>query len=656
MMERKWMWVLALILGMLVIPPVVLAAPPQPQQPADIDDVHWDEVYHNTRLSFYRTPFGAVPTGQAITLSLRTAHNDLDNATLVVYNIDPSTDGDSTQDGTYWEVVTTTSSSDSTYDYYTFVVPAQPTTRTLYYKFRLRDGSDCDWYVDNCAHNSYDHEDRCENGRGKMVEGKSGDQCADSDANYANNSFDITVYDAGFTVPDWAQNAVIYQIFPDRFRNGDPGNDDAWPYSDVYSTPVHLHTTWNEAPDNPRDSSSSYYNHWSADFFGGDLQGIIDELDYLQGLGVTALYLNPIFASPSNHGYDTSNYLQINPRFGTTATFQTLATEAHQRGIKLILDGVFNHTGSDSTYFDRYHRWDANGNPITATDGSGACEAAGSSYADFYNLYADSGPCYDGKNYDSWWGYDTLPLLNENAAVKDFIFDYNNDDATPSAVIQYWYSLGADGWRFDVADELSHDFWKAFRAQVKVIDTLTGPLYSEVWYEATPWLYGDQMDATMNYRYRKAVLGFLVDTDWTDNDNNGDSTIYALPPSTFDYVLGSIREDYPAPAWYGMMNLVGSHDANRALYILRQESTDLPAALAKMKMLAELQFTYPGAPTIYYGDEVGLGPSIGAARDCGAQDTRMATGPSKTIPTIATRTRGQTRAAACRAAAGSRCR
>ncbi|HIE57275.1 MAG TPA: glycoside hydrolase family 13 protein, partial [Anaerolineales bacterium] len=480
-----------------------------------------------------------------------------------------------------------------------------------YYKFRLQDGSDCDWYVDNYAHDSYDHEDRYENGTGMMVEGANGNPCSDSAAEYVNNSFDITVYDSSFTTPAWAQNAVIYQIMPDRFRNGDPSNDSAWPYGDVYGTAIHLHPTWNEPPDDPRDSGSPYYEHWSADFFGGDLQGIMDELDYLQSLGVTAIYLNPIFSSPSNHGYDTSDYLKISPRYGDNALFAALADEAESRGIKIILDGVFNHTGSDSIYFDRYSHWDAGGNPGTSADGSGACEHQTSIYDTFYTFNAGSGPCSgrtDGyQQYDSWWGYDTLPLLNENTAIKDFIFDYSNDDASPAAVIQYWYAQGADGWRFDVADEISHTFWQDFRTQVKGNDSLNGPLYSEVWYEARPWLYGDQLDATMNYRYRKAVLGFLIDSDWTDNDNQADRTIWALTPAEFDYVLNSIREDYPAPAWYAMMNLMDSHDTNRALFVLRERSTDLNAAIRKMQMIAALQFTFPGAPTIYYGDEVGLG-------------------------------------------------
>ncbi|HEX8681435.1 MAG TPA: alpha-glycosidase [Ardenticatenaceae bacterium] len=571
------------------------------------NDIWWSEVRHDTRDGQYRDPFGALSTGMTVTLRLRVADSDLQGVNLHLYNT-PS--GDETL-----SMAQDSSIIDPAYDWFEATVPAfhTATPRLLYYKFELIDGTDVDWYVDDYSHNSYDHEDRYENGTGMMVDDGTASQ-------YFNNSFNITVYDSALdaTIPDWVQNSVMYQIMPDRFRNGDTANDNAWPYNNVYGTPTYFHTTWNESPIDPRPGGTAgAEGQWSADFFGGDLQGIIEKLDYLESIGVTSLYLNPVFMSPSNHGYDTTDYYQINPRFGNNALFETLADEAEERGITLILDGVFNHTGSDSRYFDRYSRWDANGNASTAADGSGACESASSPYAALYAFSSTSnGPCRNGTaNYEAWWGYDSLPLLNENAAVKDLVFDQDNTNLTPG-VIQHWYGLGADGWRFDVADEVSHSFWQDFRDAVKDRDNLLGPLYSEVWFEATPWLLGDQMDATMNYRYRKAVLGFLINSTWTDNDNNGDQTMWKLSPSEFDYVLNSIREDYPEPSWYAMMNLMDSHDTNRALFVLRERSGDLPEAIAKMKMMAALQFTYPGVPTVYYGDEVGLG-----ARDYGGYGT-----------------------------------
>lgn len=570
--------------------------------PTGDNNIQWGEVWHDTRDNYYRNPFGSIPSNSTVTIRLRGALDDLTFAFLRVYN---GPNGDTVYN-------MTKVSSDASYDYYEATIPASDTAspRQLYYKFVLIDGSDEDWYIDDHDHNEYDHEDGTENGSGMMVDNG-------QDGQYYDNAFTLTVYEDSFdaTIPEWAQNAVIYQIMPDRFRNGDPTNDTAWPADyDVYGADPYVHDIWNEAPVNPRDAGSPFFNFWSADFFGGDLQGIMDELDYLQSIGVTAIYLNPIFASPSNHGYDTTDYLTINPRYGDNALFAEFAAEAESRGIKIILDGVFNHTGSDSIYFDRYNRWDANGNPVTGNDGSGACEGAGSSFADFYNFDpTGTGPCYDGNDYESWFGYDSLPVLIDYLSgnlVRDFVFDYDNngDNGFGGApVVQYWYDLGADGWRFDVANEIPHDFWQEFRQQVKVNDGYLGPLYTEVWFEAQPWLYGDELDATMNYRYRKAVLGFLIDSTWTDNDNNGDQTMVQLSPSEFDYVLNSIREDYPTPAWYTMMNLMGSHDTNRALFVLREQSTDLPTAIAKLQMMAALQFTYVGSPTIYFGDEAGIG-------------------------------------------------
>lgn len=567
------------------------------------NDIWWNEVRHDTRSTTYRSPFGAVATGATIDITLRVADGDLTAAHLMLYN---SATGN--HDYTMTEI--NLPDTDPVYDWYRYTIPDADTAnaRVMSYKFKLVDGTDEDWYIDDHAHNEYDHEDRYENGSGLMVDDGSTSQ-------YYDNSFRITVYTGSAYsshLDSWAKDAVIYQILPDRFRSGTSSNDTNWPSGyTVYGIDPLLHPNWNEPVGDTRDSGSAYYQKWSADFFGGDLQGVIDELDYLESIGVTAIYFNPIFASPSNHGYDTTDYLQINSRYGTNALFQTLNSEAEARGIKIILDGVFNHTGSDSRYFDRYSRWNASGSAVSGNDGSGACEASGSPYSGFFTLFGSGGPCYDGKSYDSWWGYDSLPLLIDYVAdndVRDYVFNVTpSGGAFSQGVIQFWYGLGADGWRFDVADEIPHSFWQQFRTQVKNNDNKNGPLYSEVWYEATPWLLGDQLDATMNYRYRKAVLGFLINSTWTDNDNNGDQTMWKLSPSEFDYALNSIREDYPRPSFEAMMNLMDSHDTNRALFVLREKSTDLPEAIKKMKMMAALQFTYPGAPTIYYGDEVGVG-------------------------------------------------
>ncbi|MBK8128959.1 MAG: alpha amylase N-terminal ig-like domain-containing protein [bacterium] len=455
------LFALILIVFLLTALPRAPQAAAAPNASLD-NNVFWNEVLHNTRDSSYRAPFGAVPTGQPITIRLRTAANDLSNATLVVYNVNTAVDSS----GTLWNVQNTRQATDGTYDTYEFVIPASPDARTLYYKFRLQDGSDCDWYIDNYAHNSYDHEDRYENGTGMMVNGLTGNPCSASGRwlrqqllQYHRLRPERLHQSPGYLggqcryLPDFARP------LPQRR----PGQRHRLALSHVYGSPINNHTAWNEPVEDARVT-----NGWSRDFFGGDLQGW-----WMSWTICKRRALRPFTSTPSSPPP-----------------------------------------------------------PITAT---------------------------------------TPPITCASARV------------TATTPVQYWYSLGADGWRFDVADEISHSFWTQFRAQVKNNDALNGPLYSEVWYEATPWLYGDQLDATMNYRYRKAVLGFLIDATWTDNDNNGDQTMHALSASEFDYVLGSIREDYPAEAWYSMMNLMDSHDTNRALFVLREQSTDLPNALAKME-------------------------------------------------------------------------
>ncbi|MFN2165987.1 MAG: alpha-amylase family glycosyl hydrolase, partial [Anaerolineae bacterium] len=325
------------------------------------------------------------------------------------------------------------------------------------------------------------------------------------------------------------------------------------------------------------------------DFFGGDLQGVKDKLDYLANLGVTAIYFNPIFEAPSNHLYDTSDYLQIDPYLGTRGTFASLVQQARRRGIRIILDGVFNHTSSDSIYFDRYGRYRQDG----------AYESQDSPYYDWYTFseWPDA--------YDSWWGFSSLPVLTESQQVRDFIYG----DAR--SVARWWINLGAAGWRLDVAPDKSHSFWEGFRPQVKAADA-DAIIIGEIWDDASAWILGDELDTTMNYRFRRALLGFLNG----DSSDPNQGTIRGLDPEQFDSVLQSIKEDYPPSAYQAAMNLVGSHDTQRILWALTPgarnraerefDRGNLAEGKAKLKLLALLQFTLPGAPTIYYGDEAGL--------------------------------------------------
>ncbi len=362
------------------------------------------------------------------------------------------------------------------------------------------------------------------------------------------------------------------------------------------SETVVAHTTWNEAIHDPR-KPGSYFNAYGNQFYGGDLRGVIQKLDYLQGLGIDTLYFTPIFQGRSNHRYDTDDYLVIDPALGTEADFAELAQELQRRGMYMILDGVFNHTSSDSVYFDRYGRYAAL---------EGACESLASSFRAWFAFHNNNVPC-GSADYEGWFGYASLAVLQDgSAAVRDFIYRNNAEN-----VVKHWYVRGNNGWRFDVADEITHNWWRDFRPYAKSYDA-NGPLVGEVWYDATKFLLGDQLDSVMNYRFRKNVLGFARGAGWRDNDNNGNNEIVGLTPSQFDHALRSVREDYPPQATNAMFNLLDSHDTNRALYVLTLlGDSGLSQAKERLKLAALFQFTYPGAPMVYYGDEAALNsPSL----------------------------------------------
>jgi RNA polymerase sigma factor (sigma-70 family) len=310
------------------------------------------------------------------------------------------------------------------------------------------------------------------------------------------DSFNLTVYDRNFTTPAWLQGATVYEIFADRFRNGDPANDPCrlGPCRSSTERPRDLHPTWNEPVEDAR--ATGFFNR---DFFGGDLQGVTEELDYLKSLGVDAIWLTPIFKARSNHRYDTDDYMQVDPYLGGDAAYDALKAAAKAEGIHLILDGVFNHTSSDSRYFDKYHRY---------PDVVGACESASSPYRDWYSI---TGDCAD---YAKFAGLDTLPQLNHsNPAVLDFV----------ASVARHW---SPDGWRLDAAQEIDHRWWRSFRQAV------SGPLIGEVTagpVDATPYLLGDELDGVMNYRFRQAALGFAQ----------------RLTPAQLDHSLKAILADYP---------------------------------------------------------------------------------------------------------------
>ena len=341
----------------------------------------------------------------------------------------------------------------------------------------------------------------------------------------------------------------------------------------------------------PRNSSSSCYNNFTQ-FYNGDLAGVQSKLDYIQSLGFDTIYMNPIFAARSYHRYDTDNYLHIDPALGGDAAYASLQSEMNKRGMQVILDGVFNHASSDGLYFDRYHRYQ--------TDG--ACESLGSVWRSWFHFNDSNVPC-NSSDYNGWFGFDSLPTFDHtNPAVQDFFYKGAGN------VTQYWYQQGASGWRFDVADDgnFGHPWWNDYRTYAKNYNA-NGPLIGEIWPNASQWLAGDQLDSVMNYRFRKNITGFVRNAEWHDDNNNGTNDIPGLTPSQFDHAIRAVRDDYPPQSTAAMLNLLDSHDVNRALYVMTElGDTGLVQAKQRLELAALFQFTYIGAPMVYYGDEVAV--------------------------------------------------
>ena len=389
----------------------------------------------------------------------------------------------------------------------------------------------------------------------------------------AGDKWQITCYDKDYSAPEWAKGAVIYQIFPDRFCIGKPAD-----LSDKIK-PFKLHTSVNETPDSFPDEEGN----WNTDFFGGNLSGIIDKLDYLCELGIDAIYLNPILKALSNHRYDTADYKKVDPMLGTEEDFKSLCDSAHKRGIKIILDGVFSHTGKKSIYFDD------------------ALENENSKYRSWYEFYEFP------NKYRCWWGIDTLPQIRRNhKGFAEFIA--GNDDS----VIDFWTALGADGIRLDVADELSDELIELIRKKGRSVknDFL---VMGEVWEDASnkmsygeqrKYLFGKELDSVMNYPFLNLICDFVKER---------------LCASDFANGVMNIVENYPTDMLHCSMNLLSSHDTVRIITRLGADNLDISReekanhklnckefAEKLVKVAVFLQFTLPGTPSIYYGDEIGM--------------------------------------------------
>lgn len=393
--------------------------------------------------------------------------------------------------------------------------------------------------------------------------------------------YHLSVYAEDFEVPQWFKGGVMYQIFPDRFNRS---------RSDITLPPDKIfHEDREDTPIFTPDANGKVLNN---DFFGGDIKGIIQKLPYLSSLGVTAIYLNPIFEAYSNHRYDTGDYLKIDSLLGSETDFSALITESGKAGIKIILDGVFNHTGDDSVYFDKYGKY---GN-------HGAYGDPGSRYRDWYKFIVYP------KEYESWWGITTLPATNKENE------DYINFIAGENGVIAKYTALGVGGWRLDVVDELPSAFVQKIRKAVKSVDK-NAVVIGEVWEDASTkisygvrreYFLGHELDSVMNYPLKDAVISFV---------KRGDS-------ATISECVATQRDRYPKAVLDSAMNVLGTHDTVRILSALgdydysgktKQELSHaeysgetLEKAKNRLKIAATLLYTLPGVPTVYYGDEAGM--------------------------------------------------
>lgn len=392
--------------------------------------------------------------------------------------------------------------------------------------------------------------------------------------------FRQTVYAPDFQVPDWAADAVYYYIFPERFRNGDPSNDPVPGRDRYHRHTVEKHPRWIGKPYRPGsgDGSDAHFNN---DFFGGDLAGIIEKLDHIQALGANTIYMTPVFRAASNHKYDTADYKSIDPAFGSNADFERLTREAARRGIRVIPDASLNHTGADSIYFDRYGNYRQGG----AFEGERI--RPDSPYASWYSF--DAKQKDPDQQFKGWVGVRDLPELDKaSPAWRNFAY------RAPDSVMKFWLDRGAAGWRMDVAPWVPDDFWREWRAAIKAHkpDAIT---IAETWFDAAKYFLGDSFDSTMNYIFRNTVLEYAA---------GGDAR--KLMPN-----LELMREHYPPQAFHALMNLLSSHDQARSLHVLGWHDDGNAAqeqlAKARYRLALFFQMTYPGAPAVYYGDEVGLG-------------------------------------------------
>ncbi len=511
------------------------------------------KIEHNSQSLLYRTPFGSTTKKSKVTIRIALADFGIPSHIRLVTEFK----GDIKN----YNMAYVFSPCDTSV--YEVTVDMPDETGLLFYYFDIGQSGNSVFYGNN---------EECLGGMGKIY-----DKIPDK-------KFQITVYSEDFKTPEWWKNSICYQIFPDRFARSEESEENLSKRQDI------IRRNWGDDPFYKAEQFGGKY--LANDFFGGTLSGIEEKLSYLADLGISCIYLNPIFKAYSNHRYDTGNYKEIDPILGNDKDFVHLCKIAENHGIRVILDGVFNHTGSDSLYFNKNGTYDSIG-------------AYQSKESPYYNWFRFS---EHPNKYESWWGIDTLPQVEEHCE------EFQNYILTDKdSVVKHWLKKGASGWRLDVVDELPDFFVKILRKEVKSQNP-DAVIIGEVWEDAShkvaydelrEYFLGEELDSVMNYPLRSALIDFMMKN---------------IDAKTFSRRIMSLKENYPAPAFYGLFNFLSSHDTERILTVLggktysskdeeccaRLSSEEKEQAKARLKCLISLQMLLPGVPVIFYGDEAGI--------------------------------------------------
>lgn len=486
------------------------------------------QAIHDSQSLEFRKPFGAVEVGQKVKLSIKVDKEIVVAVQLILF------DGTKISKGMKKEYLNSGEFK------YSVEIDTSDTLGLLEYYFILIDGYDRLYYGNNDEHLG---------SIGQIY-------------NYNPVPYQVTVYEKSH-LPEWYKEGVVYQILVDRFCNGNEDNAIIFPKENSF-----IYGRWEDNPMYIKDNMGRIVR-W--DFYGGNIKGIINKLDYIKSLGVNIIQLSPVFRSSSCHKYDAGNYEYIDEMFGTNDEFKQLCRVAEGKGIKVILEAVFSYTSSDSKYFNRLGNYDE----------IGAYNSPNSKYHSWYKFIKYP------YQYESWWGINERPNINVmEKSYIDYIIKSEN------SIVKKWISLGASGWRLNVIDELPDEFIELIRARIQEIDK-EAVLLGDIWDDASnkvsyskrrKYLQGTEVQAVTNYPLRESMINF---------------TKGYITSHRFKQKIMSLYENYPRESFYGNINIAGTNDTERILTVL-DENIEL------LRLLVVIQFTLPGVPLIYYGDEIGL--------------------------------------------------